>query len=145
MDEVLLKIEELTKSFGGLVAIKDLSMEVEAGEIHAVIGPNGAGKTTLIAQLSGSLKPDSGRILFENRDITHVPEYRRSALGLARSFQITSVLKNFSALDNVALAVQAHAGHSFRFWSKARKAQDCLLYTSPSPRDQRGSRMPSSA
>ncbi|MEL0178658.1 MAG: ABC transporter ATP-binding protein [Deltaproteobacteria bacterium] len=124
MAEVLLKIEELTKSFGGLVAIQQLSMEVEAGEIHAVIGPNGAGKTTLIAQLSGSLKPDSGRILFENRDITHVPEYRRSALGLARSFQITSVLKNFSALDNVALAVQAHAGHSFRFWSKARKAQE---------------------
>ena len=120
MAEVLLKIEELTKSFGGLVAIQQLSMEVEAGEIHAVIGPNGAGKTTLIAQLSGSLKPDSGRIVFENRDITHVPEYRRSALGLARSFQITSVLKNFSALDNVALAVQAHAGHSFRFWSKAR-------------------------
>ena len=113
MAEVLLKTEELTKSFGGLVAIQELSMEVEAGEIHAVIGPNGAGKTTLIAQLSGSLKPDSGRILFENRDITHVPEYRRSALGLARSFQITSVLKNFSALDNVALAVQAHAGHSF--------------------------------
>ena len=72
MAEVLLKIEELTKSFGGLVAIQELSMEVEAGEIHAVIGPNGAGKTTLIAQLSGSLKPDSGRILFENRDITHV-------------------------------------------------------------------------
>ena len=95
MAEVLLKIEELTKSFGGLVAIKDLSMEVEAGEIHAVIGPNGAGKTTLIAQLSGSLKPDSGRIVFENQDITHVHEYRRSALGLARSFQITSVLKNF--------------------------------------------------
>ena len=124
MAEVLLKTEELSKSFGGLVAIQELSMEVEAGEIHAVIGPNGAGKTTLIAQLSGSLKPDSGRIVFENRDITHVPEYRRSALGLARSFQITSVLKDFSALDNVALAVQAHAGHSFRFWSKARKSQE---------------------
>ncbi|MEC8684671.1 MAG: ATP-binding cassette domain-containing protein, partial [SAR324 cluster bacterium] len=81
MAEVLLKIEELTKSFGGLVAIQQLSMEVEAGEIHAVIGPNGAGKTTLIAQLSGSLKPDSGKILFEHQDITHVPEYRRSALG----------------------------------------------------------------
>ena len=123
MAEVLLKTEELTKSFGGLGAIQELSMEVEAGEIHAVIGPNGAGKTTLIAQLSGSLKPDSGRIVFENHDITQVPEYRRSALGLARSFQITSVLNNFSALDNVALAVQAHAGHSFRLWSKAMKAQ----------------------
>ena len=124
MAEVLLKIEELTKSFGGLRAIQQLSMEVEAGEIHAVIGPNGAGKTTLIAQLSGSLKPDSVRLVFDHLDITDVPEDRRSALGLARSFQITSVLKNFSALDNVALAVQAHAGHSFRFWSKARKAQE---------------------
>ena len=121
---MLLKTEKLTKSFGGLVAISELSMEVEEGEIHAVIGPNGAGKTTLIAQLSGSLRPDSGSIFFQNQDITQLPEYRRSSLGLARSFQITSVLQNFSALDNVALAVQAQAGHSFRFWSKARKATD---------------------
>ena len=124
MAEILLKTEKLTKSFGGLVAISELSMEVEEGEIHAVIGPNGAGKTTLIAQLSGSLRPDSGSIFFQNQDITQLPEYRRSSLGLARSFQITSVLQNFSALDNVALAVQAQAGHSFRFWSKARKATD---------------------
>lgn len=122
MAEILLKTEKLTKSFGGLVAISELSMEVEEGEIHAVIGPNGAGKTTLIAQLSGSLRPDYGRIFFQNQNITQLPEYRRSLLGLARSFQITSVLQNFSALDNVALAVQAKGGHSFRFWSKARKA-----------------------
>ena len=124
MTEILLKTEKLTKSFGGLIAINELSMEVEEGEIHAVIGPNGAGKTTLIAQLSGSLRPDSGRIFFQKQDITQLPEYSRSSLGLSRSFQITSVLQNFSALDNVAIAVQAKAGHSFRFWNKARKATD---------------------
>ena len=124
MAELLLKTEKLTKSFGGLVAINELSMEIKEGEIHAVIGPNGAGKTTLIAQLSGSLRPDSGSIFFQSQDITQLPEYRRSSLGLARSFQITSVLQNFSALDNVALAVQSQAGHSFRFWNKARKATE---------------------
>ena len=121
MAESLLKIENLNKSFGGLRAIQDLSMEIEEGEIHAVIGPNGAGKTTLIAQLSGSLGPDSGSVFFSGDDITQLPEYRRCALGLARSFQITSILSNFSTLDNVAMAVQAHVGHSFRFWRKARE------------------------
>jgi branched-chain amino acid transport system ATP-binding protein len=85
-----------------------------------VIGPNGAGKTTLIAQLSGQLSPDSGRIRFSGNDITSIPMHRRSALGLARSFQITSLFLDLSVLDNVALAVQAHAGHSFRFWRNAR-------------------------
>jgi branched-chain amino acid transport system ATP-binding protein len=86
-----------------------------------VIGPNGAGKTTLIAQLTGDIAPNSGSICFAGRDITAIPAYRRSALGLARSFQITSLFLDFSALDNVALAVQAHAGHSFRFWRDARR------------------------
>jgi branched-chain amino acid transport system ATP-binding protein len=90
------------------------------GELHAVIGPNGAGKTTLIAQLSGQLMPDSGRIHFAGDDITGLPPYRRSLRGLARSFQITSLFLDLSVLDNVALAVQAHAGHSFRFWRAAR-------------------------
>jgi branched-chain amino acid transport system ATP-binding protein len=95
-------------------------LTVVSGELHAVIGPNGAGKTTLIAQLSGQLTPDSGRIRFAGRDITGLPMYRRSALGLARSFQITSLFLDLSVLDNVALAVQAHAGHSFHFWRNAR-------------------------
>ena len=91
------------------------------GELHAIIGPNGAGKTTLISQLTGQLAPNSGTIHFGGRDVTYVPAYRRSALGLARSFQITSLLKDFTAIDNVALAAQAHDGHSFRFWGAARK------------------------
>jgi branched-chain amino acid transport system ATP-binding protein len=97
---------------------------VALGELHAIIGPNGAGKTTLIGQLTGELVPDTGRIAFESRDITALPVYDRSRLGLARSFQITSLFPNFTALENVALAVQAHAGHSFRFWREARKEPD---------------------
>ena len=120
MAEALLQIEGLTKRFGGVVASDTISLEVPAGELHAIIGPNGAGKTTLIGQLAGEIAPDAGRIRFEGRDVTALPTYRRSQLGLARSFQITSLFLDFSALDNVALAVQAHAGHSFHFWRSAR-------------------------
>ncbi len=116
----LLRVDSLAKRFGGIVATDDLNFDVAEGELHAVIGPNGAGKTTLIAQLSGQLTPDSGRIHFAGSDITAVPMYARSALGLARSFQITSLFLDLSVLDNVALAVQAHAGHSFHFWRDAR-------------------------
>jgi branched-chain amino acid transport system ATP-binding protein len=98
-----------------------VTLNVAPGELLAVIGPNGAGKTTLIAQLSGQLRPDIGRIYFDGRDITALPAYRRSLIGLARSFQITSLFLDFSVLDNVALAAQAHAGHSFRFWRNARR------------------------
>jgi branched-chain amino acid transport system ATP-binding protein len=120
MTEALLQVEKLAKRFGGIVATDDLMFNVAAGELHAVIGPNGAGKTTLIAQLSGQLIPDSGRIRFKGHDITRLPPHRRSRLGLARSFQVTSLFLDLSVLDNVALAVQAHAGHSFRFWRNAR-------------------------
>jgi branched-chain amino acid transport system ATP-binding protein len=120
MAETVLSIERLMKRFGGLTATNDLSLSVEKGEVHAVIGPNGAGKTTLIAQLSGLLAPDSGRIVFNGQDITALPAHRRSKLGLARSFQVTSIFLTFTAEDNVALAVQAHAGHSFRFVRPAR-------------------------
>lgn len=116
----LLRVQNLAKRFGGIVATDDLSMKIPVGELHAVIGPNGAGKTTLIAQLSGELPPDSGRIHFADSDITALPMYARSALGLARSFQITSLFLDLSVLDNVALAVQAHVGHSFHFWRNAR-------------------------
>jgi len=118
--DVLLRIEALSKRFGGVLASDAISLEVPAGELHAIIGPNGAGKTTLIGQLAGEIAPDGGRIEFAKADITRLPAWRRSRLGLARSFQITSLFPDFSALDNVALAVQAHAGHSFRFWRDAR-------------------------
>src|SRR4051812_33345475 len=121
MPEPLLAVEGLTKRFGGITASDDVSLAVGEGELHAIIGPNGAGKTTLIGQLTGELTPQAGRIRFAGRDITASPAYQRNLLGLARSFQITSLFLDFTALDNVALAVQAHAGHSFHFWRDARK------------------------
>ena len=121
MAEVLLSTDKLVKRFGGLLATDNVSIEVRAGEIHALIGPNGAGKTTLVGQLTGNLAPDSGHIRFAGRDVTKLPAHARVRLGLGRSFQITSVLREFTALDNVALAVQAHAGHSFRFLADARR------------------------
>ena len=121
MAEPLLRVEKLVHRFGGIVATDNVSLDVAKGELHAIIGPNGAGKTTLISQLTGQLLPHAGSILLAGRDITHVPAYKRSALGLARSFQITSLLPDFTAADNVALAAQAHDGHSFHFWGNARK------------------------
>jgi branched-chain amino acid transport system ATP-binding protein len=119
--EPLLRVEKLVRRFGGIVATDNVSLDVARGELHAIIGPNGAGKTTLISQLTGQLLPHSGTVRLGNQDITHVPAWRRSALGLARSFQITSLLSDFTVLDNVALAAQAHDGHSFHFWRNARK------------------------
>jgi branched-chain amino acid transport system ATP-binding protein len=119
--EALLRVENLVRSFGGIKATDNLSLDVAPGELHAIIGPNGAGKTTLISQLTGHLEPHSGSVSLAGRDITYLPAYRRCALGLARSFQITSLLLDFTAADNVALAAQAHDGHSFRFWGAARK------------------------
>ncbi len=120
MAEPLLAVRGLRKRFGGLVATDGVDLEVAEGETLAIIGPNGAGKTTLIGQLSGDLRPDAGSIRFAGADVTALPAAARSHRGLARSFQITSIFRDFSALDNVALAVQAHAGHSFRFWRPAR-------------------------
>ncbi len=120
MADTHLEVTQLVKNFGGVHAIDHVDLEVERGEVHAIIGPNGAGKTTLIQQLSGLLTPDSGSIIFDGHDITGAPAHKISHLGMARSFQITSIFPDFSAEDNVALAVQAHSGHSFRFWRPAQ-------------------------
>ena len=120
MADIHLQVTELVKSFGGVHATDHVNLEVDRGEVHAIIGPNGAGKTTLIQQLSGLLPPDSGSIIFDGHDITGAPAHKISHLGLARSFQVTSIFPDLSAEDNVALAVQAHSGHSFRFWRRAQ-------------------------
>ena len=116
MSRPLLALERLRKSYGALRVTDGVDLAIAAGETHAVIGPNGAGKTTLINQVSGAALPDAGRVLFDGRDVTHLSIPARAALGLARSFQITQILPRFSALENVALAVQARCGSSFRFW-----------------------------
>lgn len=117
----MLKVTGLTKKFGGITANGEISLDVSAHEFHAVIGPNGAGKTTLVAQLTGALKPDAGHVEFQGRDITRLPAHARAHRGIARSFQITSIMQAMSTLDNVLLAVQAHTGHSYRFWRPARR------------------------
>ncbi len=119
MADAVLLIENLRKKFGGLVVTDGVTLDIGPGELHAVIGPNGAGKTTLIHQVSGTLTPDDGRILLNGTDIMPLPPDERAKLGLARSFQITSVLPRFSALENVALAVQARSGSSYRFFGRA--------------------------
>ena len=120
----MLKVDSLFKSFGALLATDNLSFKVKKGDIHAIIGPNGAGKTTLIGQLTGEIESDSGRILFDGNNISGVPVHLRSAHGLARSFQITNIFHDLTTWDNVALAVQAHAGHSFHFWKNASKERE---------------------
>jgi len=133
MAEPLLELRNLRKTYGALVVTDGVSLSVQPGELHAIIGPNGAGKTTLIHQISGTLASDSGSILFGGEDVTHLSMPQRVRRGLARSFQITSILPGFSALANVALAVQARSGSSFRFFGNAAQekilnepAMDCL-------------------
>jgi len=114
----VLRTENLTKKFGGVVATDSVSLKLDVGKVHALIGPNGAGKTTFIAQLAGQLIPDTGRILLNERDITTLNEPARVRAGLTRTFQISSLFNDFSVLENVAFAVQANTGHSFKFWSR---------------------------
>ena len=116
MADPILEIAGLKKTYGALTVTDGVNLQVARGAIHAIIGPNGAGKTTLINQIGGQVTPDAGHILLDGREITALPSHKRSHLGLARSFQITNVLPGFTTLDNVAVAAQAHAGHSFRFF-----------------------------
>lgn len=123
MTEPLLSVQDLSKSYGALKVTQDVSLDVHEGQLHAIIGPNGAGKTTLISQLSGQLRPDSGRVVYAGHDITRLDMAGRVRLGLARSFQLTTLLPSFSVLENVALAVQARNGSSFRFLRPAASEQ----------------------
>ena len=123
MSHPILRTQRLFKRFGGLVATDGLELDVAPGELHAIIGPNGAGKTTLINQLVGEIMPDAGVIEFDGSNITRLATHRRALLGLSRSYQITSIFPEFSALENVALAAQAHDGHSFGIWQPALQQQ----------------------
>jgi branched-chain amino acid transport system ATP-binding protein len=125
MADTVLAVRGLRKAFGALVVSDDVALEVRTGECHALIGPNGAGKTTLLAQLAGEVAPDAGTIRFGDRDVTRLGPDARARLGIARSFQITTIVADFTAEDNVALAVQARAATSMRFWRSA--ARDAAL------------------
>jgi branched-chain amino acid transport system ATP-binding protein len=129
MTATILSVRGLIKRFGANIVSDSINLDVVTGEIHAVIGPNGAGKTTLINQLIGELSPDAGTVHFDGRDISSMPVYQRALLGLSRSYQITSVFPDFTALENVSIAAQAHDGHSFGIWHPP--AQDDRL-TQPS-------------
>ena len=127
MAQPTLKISDLVKRYGGLLATDHVSMSLMPGELHAIIGPNGAGKSTLIGQLGGEVRPDSGRIEFAGQDISALPPAKRALKGLARSYQITSVFSEFTVLQNVTLAMQAHRGHSFGFWTPMLKQPDLVV------------------
>ena len=122
----MLDIRLLTKRYGGLLATDQVTLSLAPGELHAIIGPNGAGKTTLIGQLGGEVASDSGTIVFDGQDINGLLPAQRALLGLARSYQITSVFPEFSVLENVALAMQAHRGHSFGFWTPMLKQRELV-------------------
>lgn len=124
--DVLLEARELRKSFGALVATDGLSLTVRQGEIHALIGPNGAGKSTALAQLGGSLRPDEGEILFAGRPVTRLDEAGRARLGLARSFQISALFSEMTALESVMMAVQAGRPHHVRLWRPAAADRDLV-------------------
>lgn len=125
MSEIVLEVRQLSKIFGGLVANKDIDLALRRGEIHALIGPNGAGKSTFVNQIAGQIRPSAGSIWFDGRDVTLLAPHERAMLGLARSFQITSIFPSFTVLENVALAAQAWHGHGFRFW-RAASADDAV-------------------
>ena len=112
----MLSLKKVGKRFGGVVAVDGVDLDVAQGEVHALIGPNGAGKTTLIGLIAGTMPSDQGEIVFRNDYLTHAKPHARVAAGLARSYQVTSIFRRFSVLDNLALAVQARSGSSFSFW-----------------------------
>ncbi|MBI1622789.1 ABC transporter ATP-binding protein [Aquamicrobium zhengzhouense] len=116
MVEAILDIKDLRKSFGALKATDGVTLDLRPGEIHALIGPNGAGKSTLIHQIAGTLKPDTGDIHFLGERVNHLGVAERARKGLGRSFQVSSLAPEFSALRNVMLAVQSKQGSSFRFF-----------------------------
>jgi len=112
----LLELRRLSKSFGGLRAVHDVSLTIKPGDRKAIIGPNGAGKTTLFNLITGIFLPSSGQVLLAGRDVTRWPSHRRAALGMARTFQVTSLFPKLTVLDNVLLAIQGRRASKFVMW-----------------------------
>ena len=126
MASPILSIQKLSKKFGAVIANEDVSIDLYQGEIHGLIGPNGAGKSTLIKQISGEISQDSGKIILEENEISNHPVFERAKMGLARSFQVSSVIPNFTALENVILAIQGNLGQTFKFWKPVSKNQGLI-------------------
>jgi branched-chain amino acid transport system ATP-binding protein len=126
MSEPILQVRRVSKQFGGLAAVDQVSIDVNLGELHAVIGPNGAGKTTLINILSGDLSPSAGSILFGGKDVAHLPPERRSRLGIGRSYQKVNILAAFSVLENCRLAAQSRDPHPFNWLRNARSYEPII-------------------
>ena len=122
----ILSIQNLSKKFGAVIASEDVSIDLYQGEIHGLIGPNGAGKSTLIKQISGELKQDSGKIVLGEVEISNYPVLARAKMGLARSFQVSSIIPNFTVLENVILAIQGNLGLTFKFWKPVSKNQELI-------------------
>ena len=122
----ILSIQKLSKKFGAVIANEDVSIDLYQGEIHGLIGPNGAGKSTLIKQISGEISQDSGKIILEENEISNHPVFERAKMGLARSFQVSSVIPNFTVLENVILAIQGNLGQTFKFWKPVSKNHELI-------------------
>jgi len=122
----ILSIQKLSKKFGAVIANEDVSIDLYQGEIHGLIGPNGAGKSTLIKQISGEINQDSGKIILEENEISNHPVFERAKMGLARSFQVSSVIPNFTVLENVILAIQGNLGQTFKFWKPVSKNHELI-------------------
>ena len=120
-NETILEAQNLRKSFGGLVAVDDVSIQIAKGSMHAIIGPNGAGKTTLFNLLSGMMSPDSGKIFYKGENITNIAPQRRAHMGIGRSFQITNIFPNLTVLENIRLGAQAMGKDNFRFFTLAEQ------------------------
>jgi branched-chain amino acid transport system ATP-binding protein len=123
----LLKVQDVSRYFGSLIAVNGVSLAVEPGELRAVIGPNGAGKTTFFNLISGFFPPTSGRIFFDGRDVTDMPVHRRVAMGMARTFQITEIFPELTVRENLRIGVEAAAGLRLRPWLSSR--EDAALRT----------------
>jgi branched-chain amino acid transport system ATP-binding protein len=123
--ETIIETQNLTKYFGALAAVDDVSLKIEAGTLHAIIGPNGAGKTTFFNMLSGNLKPTSGKVFYKGMDLTGKPIHRMIHLGIGRSFQITNIFPNLTVHENIRLASQAMEDNNFHFLMDTAKMVRC--------------------
>jgi branched-chain amino acid transport system ATP-binding protein len=140
----IMRLEHISRSFGGLQAVRDVTLDIQPGSFHSIIGPNGAGKTTLFNMMSGTLRPSGGRIFYKDQEITGIAPHRVAHLGIGRAYQITSLFPNLTVLENVRLAAQARGGHNFKLWqhsdslrSYVQRAEETITLVGLAGQEQR--------